>query len=105
MQTASSIGSLFLTWSRGEDPCEWPGDYGIYQGVLGDFDSHAPVVCSPFVPIPDLFHSLDAGPGDAYFFPVAHNGASEGSYGTTSAGVERGQGAEACRPQRVEDCE
>ena len=74
-------------------------DYGVYEGALGNFASHAPVTCStsnltswgPFLP----------DPGDRFFVIVPSNATAEGSYGLESSGAERLVSPAACLLQTI----
>jgi hypothetical protein len=89
-----------LTWSPscvGTD-----GDYEVYEGNLGSYGSHVPVVCST-----GGFTSATFTPGpltSRYYLVVPHNGTSEGSYGAGMANVERSASLSACRPRQVAAC-
>lgn len=52
---------------------------------------------------PAAYHRL-APPSGSFFLVVPHTTVSEGSYGQTSAGVERPPAAVACKPQDFESC-
>lgn len=76
-------------------------DYAVYEGSLGDFDSHSARLCTT-----DglLEAGFNPGSGDRYYLLVPHNGASEGSYGHTSDGMERPPALAACLAQSVGVC-
>ncbi len=92
--------SVSLTWDAscsGNDT-----DYAVYEGKLGNFTSHRPVVCStggntessPFIP----------EPGDRYFLVVPRHATHEGSYGTDSEEEQRPPSGLACLPQGTLSC-
>ena len=92
--------SVSLTWDAscsGNDT-----DYAVYDGKLGNFTSHRPVVCStggntessPFIP----------EPGDRYFLVVPRHATHEGSYGTDSEEDQRPPSGLACLPQGTLSC-
>ena len=76
-------------------------DYEIYEGTLGDFASHTPKVCSTGGMNQK---TIAMGLGDKYYLVVPTSTDSEGSYGTSSDGLERPQAAGACRLQTIGDC-
>jgi hypothetical protein len=77
------------------------GDYEVYEGVLGSFSSHVPVVCTTSG---NTSTTLTPGPLNRYYLVVPHNGTSEGSYGTGQGGAERSASSSACRPRQVAAC-
>jgi hypothetical protein len=76
-------------------------DYEIYEGVLGDFSSHVPAVCSTGGRTSMTLTPLN---GDRYYLTVPTNGADEGSHGKTSSGSERQRGPSVCLSQTVAAC-
>ncbi len=97
---AAGTGSdLVLSWDAsclGSD-----GDFVVYEGQLGDFESHEPVTCStagatswPLTPAAD----------DRYYLVVASDGAAEGSRGLQSSGAQRAFGASSCLPLDIAEC-
>jgi hypothetical protein len=92
-------GQLDLTWSASCVSSDT--DFEVYEGTLGDFVSHAPLLC-------DTGGATNAtitpAAGSAYYLIVPTNGFREGSYGTNSAGQPRTQGVAACLPQSVGVC-
>jgi len=95
-------GTLLLEWGescRAED-----GDFAVYQGTLGDFDSHFQKNCSTGGA---TLTTLAAASGSVYFLVVPSNGISEGSYGIDSRGSQRPAafGSQACAPQVRSDCD
>jgi len=96
-------GLGWLEFSWGSSCVASDSDYEIYEGQLGDFTSHTPVVCSTNGNLQSYVLPSD---GDHYFLIVPRNTGSEGSYGTTSDGVtERPPGSEACFPQLIGECQ
>ena len=65
-----------------------PGDidFAVYEGVLGNFTSHVPVLRSTGGATTATFARAA---GDRYDLMAAHNGHEEGSYGHDSTGAER----------------
>jgi hypothetical protein len=90
--------SLTLSWG---DDCPSPGDdYEVYEGALG----------SPFVYSHTMKQCTTGGAtsatfmepaGNVYYLVVKRNVVSEGSYGRSSDGSERPQGAAACLPRQA----
>jgi hypothetical protein len=77
-------------------------DYEIYHGELGDWARHAPLTCSTG----GATEARITLAGDsAYYLIVPRGSSAEGSYGTSSAGLERPQGSPACLPRSVASCE
>src|SRR5262249_16993642 len=70
-------------------------DYEVYEGVLGQFTSHAPRLCTTSG---STTVTLMPSGGSTYYLIVPVNGVLEGSYGRDSQGMERPPGASACRP-------
>jgi len=92
-------GDLVLTW---EGSClASDADYEVYEGLLGDHDTHEARVCTT---AGELTWTLTPGPGSRYYLVVPRNATREGSYGTDSAGVERPQGIAPCLTQSVSGC-
>jgi len=96
----SAPGDLALSW--GSSCRSGDTDYAVYEGVLGDFTSHVPRLCSTGGA---TAATLTPASGNRYYLvvPLSPDGV-EGSYGTTSAGQERPASAAACRPQAVGAC-
>ena len=74
-----------------------PGDsdFAVYEGVLGNFTSHVPVVCSTGGATTATFAPAI---GDRYYLMSANNGHEEGSYGYDSTGTERALSVAECHP-------
>ncbi len=78
------LGDVQLDWSascRASDT-----DYGVYEGQIGNWYSHGPVVCSTAGAVSA---SLTPAALRAYYLVVPNDGTDEGSYGDDSAKVER----------------
>ncbi len=87
-------GVINLSW---QVSCA-PGatDYGIYEGQIGNWYSHAQIDCTDDGA--DLSEDVTTAAGDRYYLVVPHDGAgNEGSYGTDSAAAERPAGAAVCQ--------
>jgi hypothetical protein len=99
---AAGTDELLLSW---EASClSGAEDYGIYEGTVGLWDSHAAVDCIDDGA--DLSEIVVPGAGDRYYL-IAPLGTTEGSYGISSSGEERAPAAAAgaCRAgQDLPDC-
>lgn len=74
-------------------------DYGIYEGALGLWDSHAAVDCLDDGA--DRTEDVLPATGDRYFLVVPHDAAAfEGSYGLGAGETERAPGTATCQPAR-----
>jgi hypothetical protein len=76
-------------------------DWAIYEGVLGDFTSHLPVVCTTAA---SRLHTFVPQPGDTYYLVVPRTLDFEGSYGKASTGAERPASGAACLPRSILAC-
>jgi len=93
--------ALVLSWaaSCGTDVLT----YGIYEGALGSWASHARIDC--FDGGSDRSETVTPAAGDRYYLVVPLGSTAEGSYGTDSWEVERPPGLSACRAdQDVSPC-
>jgi hypothetical protein len=85
-----------LDW---QDECPLSGtDYAVFEGLLGDFDSHTDVLCTTSG---TLSGSVTPDAGDRYFLIAPLENGTEGSYGQDSDGNERAVGVTTCLPQQV----
>jgi hypothetical protein len=95
-------GDLRMSWG---DSCigSVDTDYAVYEGTLGDFNSHRSMTCST-----GGAPTIDVTPrsGNAYYLVVPINGYYEGSHGMTSDGIERDRGPDSlmCHPQDSGGC-
>ena len=86
---------ITLTWEAGS--CSPPSlDYAVYEGAVGDYDSHASVTCSTGGATTWTFTTTH---DNAYFLIVPHDGVEEGGYGYDSTGYPRPGAASACYPK------
>jgi hypothetical protein len=92
-------GTLRLTWSPACLPAA--ADYAVYEGTIGDFTSHVPLVCSTSGA---TAATIAPGAGDRYYLVVPNDGAVEGSYGRGSESWPRPPSATACLPQALAVC-
>jgi hypothetical protein len=98
----SSIpGNLVLLWGRSCRSSDT--DYAVYEGLLGNFTSHAPRLCGTGGA---TSATLTPASGNRYYLvvPLSPDGA-EGSYGTGSNGIQRPPSATGCRPQVFTGCQ
>lgn len=106
---AAVSGSLLAVSKSGvEITLEWNAscsiggdDYAVYGGTIGDFTSHAPLVCSTAGARTLTFTPESEG---RYFLVVPRNAEAEGLYGTDGAGWQRSQGSPACAVQEAGAC-
>jgi len=92
-------GDLQLDW--GPSCRVSDGDFAVYEGALGLFASHLPVVCSTGGATSLILTPVQ---NRGYFLVVPAGSGIEGSYGHASGGVERPLGSAACRAQVVVPC-
>lgn len=86
-----SAGQLRLEW---QDGCARAGtDYTLYEGTLGQFDSHAALECTTGGA---TAATIAPDATSTYYLVVPLEGGAEGSYGVDSGGNERGFGAASC---------
>jgi len=76
-------------------------DYAVYEGVVGDYESHAIRLCSTGGASEQPLLTTTA---DVYYLVVPRNAEREGSYGTDGAGSERLPPPAACLPQNLGEC-
>jgi len=92
-------GKITLSWGPSCNPNDT--DYSIYEGTLGDFQSHVPKTC---LVGGALSRTFVAGPGSTYYLVVPHTDDFEGGYGFASSGAPRSQGPSACYPPAGGSC-
>lgn len=92
-------GAIRLSWGAA---CGAGADYVIYEGSLGSFANHVPLLCSTggersatFVP----------SAGNRYYLVATRNQFVEGSLGVRSDGSERPRGLAVCLPPRTATCD
>jgi hypothetical protein len=77
-------------------------DYSVYQGVIGDYGSHLPLICSTG----GLTTAVVPTAGVSVYYLVApRNPNFTGSLGGSSLAFERPIGAGACVPQLLGACQ
>lgn len=99
------VGQITLFWSSS---CSAGAEgYGIYEGALGSWYSHAAIDCADDgSPLEEV---VNPAPGSSYYLVVPHNPNDEGSYGLDrplppGIATERPQGAPACRATQELGC-
>jgi hypothetical protein len=94
----ASGGAVQLAWEpscrHGDD------DYGVYEAPLGEPLGFVAVTCSTGR---QTEHEFAPGFESVMFVVVPNDGVTEGSYGDTSAGIERTPPPAACWPQALGD--
>jgi hypothetical protein len=96
--SVSKGAGLVLAWSPS---CAGDTDYEVYEGTLGNFTSHLPVMCTTGGAVTVTFVP---GAGNKYYLVVPRTATREGSYGLVSAGAERPASTAACSPQELATC-
>ena len=91
-------GDIVFSWSAS---CAAADDYAIYEGVLGDFTSHVPRLCST---AGMTSVHLSPAAGDVYYLVVPNNHFREGSHGLMNPPAERARGAVSCMGQELGTC-
>ena len=95
----SSPTEIILRW--GDSCLATDFDYAVYEGVLGNYGSHAIERCSTGGATEQL---LPMATTDVYYLIVPRNADREGSYGTDGAESERLPPASACLAQEIGPC-
>jgi hypothetical protein len=97
-----TLGLIRLVWNP-PGGCGHPEDYAVYEGEIGDWDSHIPFVCSDDQG--DREERILPSPGNRYYLVVPLGSDTEGSYGLDSNGGQRPPGDPVtCRPGRSFVC-
>ena len=94
---SATPGDLVLTWSP--SCSDGALDYGIYEGTIGAWYSHASIDCTDDGA--NLTEEITPGAGDQYYLVVAHNPFEEGSYGLATLTGERPVGGGACATPQI----
>jgi hypothetical protein len=102
LQLSRNGVELVLSWSRSCVTSDL--DYAVYEGLLGDYESHVPAGLQPCTTGSATSVSLVPGSGNRYYLVVPQGAVGEGSYGVDSAGAPRAVSLSACRPQVVQAC-
>jgi hypothetical protein len=96
-----SPAAIRLAW----EPSVCPGatDYAVYEGQMGNWESHISVTCSDS--LGDLSERILFSPGNRYYLVVPLNDSHEGSYGLDSRLNERPPASPGpCRPSQSLGC-
>jgi hypothetical protein len=93
---------ITLTWDA--SCLATDSDYAIYEGAIGSFQSHVPIVAPNCTTAGATSATLQPGAGNRYYLVVPQGSAREGSYGIYSNGTPRPPSTSACRPQMVGAC-
>jgi hypothetical protein len=92
-------GNLVLFW---DSSClASDTDFIIYEGSLGNFSSHVPVLCST---IGGMTVTIPAPAFDAYYLVAPRGDLSEGSHGLRGDTSERPRGPVSCQVQSLGSC-
>jgi hypothetical protein len=94
-----SSGALQLSWGASCVPTDV--DYEVYEGAIGSYYSHAPVLCSTSGATSTTI--VPAG-YSTYYLVVPRSAQREGSFGLDGAGAERPAGGATCLPQAIGGC-
>jgi len=86
-------GRVTLSW--GASCVATDTDFAVYQGPLGNFQSHVPVQCSTGGLTSVTFTPAT---GSAYYLVVPNDSHYEGRYGATSSGAPIPAGPTRCYP-------
>ena len=89
---------LDLAWAGS---CDQASDFEIYEGDLGNPRSKSPLRCSTGGA---TTARITPSSGARFYLVVPRTASVEGSYGLTSAGLERQPDAGACLPQSIATC-
>jgi hypothetical protein len=96
MSVAKSGGSLVLAW--GPSCVNTDTDFAVYEGVLGNFTSHAPVLCSTGGA---AGATISPSATSSYYLVVPNDHYYEGRYGSSSSGAPISAGRTRCWPAAV----
>jgi hypothetical protein len=100
LRLAKAGAQISLTWDASCLLSD--SDYEIYQGTIGGaFTSHTSIFCTT---AGATSKTLTPAAASSYYLVVPRNATREGSYGKTSSGSERPQGASACLQQQIAGC-
>ena len=98
-----ATGELTLSWGAScLEGDRVSGGYEIYEGELGEWQSHTPRTCS--IDHPQVSHTFLPAGFDAYYLVVPYEDQYEGSYGERSDRSQRPLGASVCRQRLINVC-
>jgi len=89
-------GALRLDW--GPSCVGTDDDYAVYEGPIGNFTAHVPLVCSTGGTTTAM---ITPSAGNTYYLIVPTQGYHEGRHGMSSSGVEMQAGPTRCYPPAV----
>jgi len=98
LAVARAGADITLTWAAA---CGAASDYAVYEGLLGDPGSLAPVQCSTGGA---TSVTITPSAGDRFYLVTALEGGFEGSYGVRGDGSERDPATAACLPRQLGTC-
>jgi len=93
LTVSKSGGGLLLAW--GPSCVGTDLDFAVYEGPVGDFTAHVPVLCSTGGA---SGATISPSVGDTYYLVVPNDQYYEGRYGASSSGVEIPAGPTRCYP-------
>ncbi len=100
-KSESAAEAITLTWAP--SCLAGASDYGIYEGQIGDWESHEPVDCTDEGT--DRTEEIVPAGGDTYYLLVPFNVDDDGSFGSDSVDGERFFPETSCRlSQNLEAC-
>jgi hypothetical protein len=92
LQVCRNLSQLNLTW--GASCGAAATDFAVYEGTLGSWYSHAPLLCSTSGA---TSATVPPSSGNRYYLVVPVSATKEGSYGTRSTGLEIPQSTSPCK--------
>jgi hypothetical protein len=95
LQVTKVGGSIQLDW--GQSCAAGDSQYGVYEGTIGTWYDHLPVI--GFCTVAGTTTTFVPGTGDQYYIVVPGNGSTEGSYGVDSQSAERPVSTSTCGAQ------
>ena len=98
---STTPGRLVIAWTP--SCSSGAADYGIYEGLLGNWYDHRALDCSDDGA--DLTEEIAPADGDRYYLVVPFHSTAEGSYGTNGSVAERSAGNGTCvNTQAIDAC-
>ncbi len=99
LRVRKSGSQVRLNWGASCNPQDT--DYVVYEGVLGNFSSHTPVLCTTSGA---REVTMTPAVGGRYYLVGPRNASREGSLGVSSSGAERPAGVSSCLPRLALQC-
>ncbi len=93
LRVAKSGAGLLVAW--GSSCVSTDIDFAVYEGPIGDFAAHVPLLCSTGGA---LSATISPSPGNTYYLVVPNDQYYEGRYGTSSSGAATPAGPTRCYP-------